>query len=654
MCGIVGLVGFPDTHALATMNRLIAHRGPDDQDEFRDPEAEFAFAMRRLSIIDLESGHQPMSNEDGTIWIICNGEIYNAPELRAHLERQGHRFATNNSDVEVLVHLYEEKGPDLLYAINGMYAFVIYDQRRQLLFGARDRMGIKPLYYWKDGNRFAFASELKALLVLPEVKRQINFQSLYHYLTLLYVPGEASMIQDVYRLPPAHYFTYDLRERRLAQECYWSLDFRQECHYDEAEWAEKLRVELRQAVKRWTLSDVPIACSLSGGLDSSAVVGLLAEMGYPKFKTYTLGFIGPHEQAWDERGRARQVAERWGTDHREINLHPDELLEDLVAMVWYLDEPYGGGLPSWYVFREMGREVKVALTGSGGDELFGNYGKFAIYEQNPALRTTLALRGFSKAVLDALGGMSRPFAWMANQLPSAWRVIGQGRAVSQLPAMLREPFGHYYYANAFYLSDADKRDAVLQKAGQMKNTSTYLQELYDKLRVGSVRNNLAAVDFRTQLAEEFLLMTDRFSMAHALEARVPLLDHKLVETVYRIPPGIRTRVGDLKYLFKRAVGDLLPPGLIDAPKSGFVIPVELWLRGALRPLVEHLLHPERLKQQGIFQPRLYERWVRPHLAGQANFTWQIWAMVMFQLWHVVYIEQDCHHVPGFGWKDLLK
>ncbi len=292
MCGIVALTGFGKTAEVAAVADLLSHRGPEDAGQFVDLQGDVALAMRRLSIIDLEGGHQPMTNEDGNVWVVANGEIYNAPDLRPGLEARGHRFATNNSDTEVLLHLYEERGLNLLEDLNGMYAFVIYDQARQLLFGARDRLGIKPLYYWCGAGRFACASELKALLLLPDVARQVNRQSLYHYLTLLYVPDEASILQDIYRLPPGHRFVYNLRNRELSIDGYWQPQFDTQEDFSEGEWVEQLRAGLRTAVSRWTLSDVPIACSLSGGLDSPALVGLLAELGYPRNPDLYPGLCG--------------------------------------------------------------------------------------------------------------------------------------------------------------------------------------------------------------------------------------------------------------------------------------------------------------------------------------------------------------------------
>jgi asparagine synthase (glutamine-hydrolysing) len=650
MCGIVGIAGQHERQWVQRMNATITHRGPDDHGEHQSPDGLVSLAMRRLSIIDLYSGHQPMHNEDNTIWIVLNGEIFNAPEIRPWLVERGHRFTTSNADTDVLLHLYEEKGTSLLEDLNGMFAFVLHDQKRNLLFGARDRMGIKPLYYWTSNGRFAFASELKSLLTLPFIDREIDQQSLFHYMTLLYVPDEASIIKGVHRMPPAHSFSYDLKSQQVTLQKYWQPRFAAVEHRSEDDWAKYLRLELGSAVKRWTLSDVPIACSLSGGLDSSSIVGLLAEQGYPKIKTYSLGFVGEGEESWNEIDLARQVARRWGTEHHEIVLKPEELLSDLVSMVWHLDEPYGGGLPSWYVFREMSRDVKVGLTGTGGDELFGNYGKFRVYEAQQLVRASIALRRWSQRSVDSLANFITPLAALTNQIPPHCHWLGRGRLVSQWPQIWKEPVGPNYYANFDYFSDQSKRANVLQvRNGTLQDTATYLQNLYDDSDTHDVRNGLAAVDFRTQLAEEFLFMTDRFSMAHSLEARVPFLDHVLVEEVFSIPSSTRTKDGDLKYLFKRAIADLLPAELLTARKRGFVIPIKLWLRRELRPLVERLLNPKRLDQQGLFHSKFYNLFVLPHLEGQADFTGQVWAALMFQLWYVVFIEQQQTEAPAYDW-----
>lgn len=652
MCGIAGIAGKQDSSWLGRMNSVVEHRGPDDAGEYRDPETDVALAMRRLSILDLSSGHQPMANADQTVWIVYNGEIYNSPEIRQRLVNKGCAFKTDNSDTEVLLHLYEEKQEAMLDELNGMFAFVIYDQKRKRLFGARDRVGIKPFYYAEQSGLFAFASELKSLLTLPTIDRELDFQSLYHYMTLLFVPGERTIFSRIKRLPPGHYFAFDLSSRELSIRRYWKLKTdRAEHNRSEAEWAEIIRHELREAVRRWTLSDVPVGCSLSGGLDSTTVVGLLSEMGYGPIKTYSLGFASQDEAAWNELHLARKVAERFQTEHREIILQPEDLLNDLVPMVWHLDEPYAGGLPSWYVFRMMAEEVKVGLTGTGGDELFGNYGKFSPFEVSPILRMAANHPGLARAGANLPSFMWASWRKAVDLIPVSSR---QKDRLSQLGDICRAPFGSHYYANQVYLNDTSKHASVFNgKFSELEETAAYLERLFSEAHTDSFRDGVAYVDFQTQLPEEFLMMTDRFSMAHSLEARVPFLDHEFIETVFRIPAATRTRSGDLKYLLKSAVGDLLPPDLLSAPKKGFVIPITLWLRDRLRPLAEKLLSPERLKQQGIFRPAFYSSYVTPHLEGRADYTWQVWAALMFQLWHVVFVEQGAVEKPSYSWRDLV-
>jgi len=654
MCGIAGFAGFENPGLLDQMKGLMSHRGPDDHGVYHDPAAKVSLGMQRLSILDLEGGHQPMSSADGRFWIVFNGEIFNAPALRQELEAKGRRFRTRNSDTEVLLHLYETEGQRMLERLNGMFAFVIHDRERNLLFGARDQLGIKPFYYFSRGGRFAFASELKCLLALPDLHREVDPQSLFHYLTLLYVPDEASILRGINRLPPAHSFEFSLATGQLRTQPYWEPRFDQGSARTPEEWQIMIRGELGAAVKRWTLSDVPIACSLSGGIDSSGVVGLLSEAGYSRIKTYSLGFVGHGESDLNETGLARQVAEKWGTEHHEFFLEPEALLDDLVQMVWHLDEPYAGGLPSWYVFREMARDVKVGLTGTGGDELFGNYGKASRYERSWLLNACLRLRFSSPQIASECAKALRPVAQLTNAIPASWPWFGKGRAFSKLPNLLQEPFGQHYYALNDYFSDDQKRSLVLELVQtELQPTSSYLQGLFDRTGTSDLRNGLASVDIRTQLAEEFLFMTDRFSMAHSLEARVPFLDQELVAKVLGIPSSMRADPMAPKQLLRQAVADLLPPDLLTAPKRGFVIPAELWLRQKLRPLVEYLLAPKRLRKQAIFRPQIYESLVRPHLDGQASHTWQVWSLLMFQLWHVVFIESRSLEKPAWSWRDLI-
>lgn len=606
MCGIAALAGTGRFELVPGLLEPMVHRGPDDSGTYLDHENGAALAMRRLSIVDLSGGHQPMSNEDDSVWVVCNGEIYNSPAIRASLEAKGHRFKTRNSDIEVLLHLYEEKGQDMLHDLNGMYAFALLDRKRKLLFGARDRLGIKPLYYSLKDGALALASELKNLLSLPWVGRAIEPSSLRHYLGLQFVPGPESIFRDISKLPAGHAFTFDLATKEFTSRRYWDLDFTRRPPAEAsrpADLAALVRSQFEEALERWTLSDVPIACSLSGGIDSTAIVGILAKRGHGTIRTYSLGFSGADGADYDELALARKVAEQWSTEHHELILEPRKLLGDLERMVWHLDEPYGGGLPSWYVYEFIGRDCKVAMTGTGGDELFGNYEKWGTHERPLAARLVRFLRHGQ--------GLSSP--------------------ARELRAALRHPNGHFYNR---YFSDAAV-ETLLDGVGgaPAEGTEALIQSLWDMASVHGPRNAAAFVDFHMQLPEEFLLVCDRFSMAHCVEARVPFLDHEFVEFVMSIPPGVRTRKGDLKYLLKEAVKDVLPPDLLSERKRGFVLPLKEWTRGELREPIREALEPGALRRQGIFSRTAWERVVKPHLDGERDLTQQVWTLYMFQLWH---------------------
>jgi asparagine synthase (glutamine-hydrolysing) len=548
--------------------------------------------MRRLAIIDIAGGNQPMQTEDGRYWLIFNGEIVNSPELRRELEAAGERFFSDHSDTEVVLRLIRRHGLKALPRLNGMFAFALYDSLEGVLTIARDRFGIKPLYYSQSGGAFAFASEMKSLLTLPFIGRDVNRQSLFHYLSLMYVPGPDTIIEDVQKLEAGHFLVYRLADKSLRVERWWYLRFEANDAVPASEWPERIRATLGDAVNRWMLSDVPVACSLSGGLDSSSIVGLLAERGQ-KVSTYSLGFVANREADWNELPLAAEVARKWGTIHHELVMDPASLLADLGRMVWHMDEPYGGGLPSWAVFKQMSEDVKVGITGTGGDELFGNYGKW------------IGIEG----------------RWYNRPAPTATN------------------FRRHFFDRYYYFPDAAKRE-VLTGSAPLADTSALLFEHYENAIGSGPRDFCASTDIRTQLADEFLTMTDRFSMAHSLEVRPPFLDNELVDLVSTIPAGRRTRARDLKGLLRDAVAPVLPPALLTAPKKGFVIPLKLWMRNELRPLVDRLLSPERLARQGIFSPELYARHVLPHLESREDRTTRVWGLLMFQMWHMQFVESD--------------
>ncbi|MEO5355841.1 MAG: asparagine synthase (glutamine-hydrolyzing) [Nitrospirae bacterium YQR-1] len=584
------------------MNALQAHRGPDDEGTYADNANLVYLSMRRLAIIDIAHGKQPMTDETGNYTIVFNGEIFNSPELRVQLQSRGYKFTTKNSDTEVLLTLYQDMSVQMLSKLNGMFAFVIYDKKRGVIFGARDRVGIKPFYYTLKGGAFSFASELKSLLALDYVSKDIDFNSLYHYVSLQFVPAPNSIFNDIKKLPAGHFFTYTLSSRSLDVQRYWRLDVNNTEDRTEAQWLEIVQEKLREAIRRWTLSDVPLACSLSGGLDSSAIVAHLSEAGAGNLRTYSFGFTGQEGKELNELPLAAMVAKRYDTIHHEVTIESDTLIEDIDSMVWHLDEPYGGGLPSWYVYKIISNDVKVCLTGTGGDELFGNYEKYLIYERSALYRHLRALR-------DSAGQ----------------------NVLKQIRDALNYPFGHFYHR---YFSDAAKDSLVFdKKAPADESTEQLIENLRRASGTKSARNGVAYIDFQLQLPEEFLLVTDRFSMAHSLEARVPFLDHELIETVFKMSPQIRTGGGMMKSFLKKLLTDMLPPEVITGRKRGFVLPIELWMRNKLKPLLHQYFSPSYIKEQGIFSLDLYTKIAAPHIAGKANFTHQIWTLLMFQLWH---------------------
>jgi asparagine synthase (glutamine-hydrolysing) len=602
MCGIVGIVARKPEEDLRRwldgMNAIQFHRGPDSGGVFVDPDVGLALGMRRLAIIDAEGGLQPMRSGDSRHTLVYNGEIMNAPELRRQLEARGEVFATDHSDTEVLLALLRHYGIAGLERLNGMFAFALYDAKTRTVTLGRDRFGIKPLYFTRKYGTFAFASEMKSLLQLPFVTRDVNTQALHHYLSLMYVSGAPAIIDGIERLGAGQALVYHLSSGSLDITTWWRPRFEADPSLDARELPNLIRDSLRKAVRRWSLADVPVACSLSGGLDSSAIVGALSEAGQPP-ATFSLGFAGDREEQWNELPLAAAVSRKWGTEHHELVMKPADLLNDLGKMVWHMDEPYGGGLPSWAVFKHMSQSVKVGMVGSGGDELFGNYGKWI--------------------------GLERRFPWLGE------------------PDVSLERFRSRFFESFYYFPDHEKQ-RVTRGSGSLEDTASLLYHHY-KSAHGRIRDRCATTDIETQLADEFLAMTDRFSMAHSLEARPPFLDNELFDLVRRIPPSIRTARRDLKGLLRQAVAPLLPVELLNAPKKGFVIPLKLWLRGELRSLVEQALSPDRLRRQGIFEPSLYERHVKPHLDGEADLTTRVWGLLMFQLWHRQFVEGTAAGVP---------
>lgn len=605
MCGIVGSIGLGTPERLKRMNQLQYHRGPDEEGVYWDNEAKVGLAMRRLGIVDLTSGSQPMYNEDKSIVIVFNGEIFNAPDLRKKLLQNGHKFVSKNSDTEVIVHLYEEKGKAMLQELNGMFAFLIWDSNKRIVLGARDYAGMKPLYYAKEGQAILFASELKCIVGSGDFKGSLDMQSVSDFLSLQFIPAPRTIYENVKKLGAGEAFVYNVSEEKFDIFQYWSIkeSFRNN-YFKKNEVKHIIRNELEQAVSRWKMSDVPTACLLSGGIDSAALVGLLSQQGTDRLNTFTLGF--ENEDGIDERNLASVIAKKYDTNHTEVVISADDLLHELNFMIDALDEPYAGGIPSWYMYKMIGKKYKVAFTGVGGDELFGNYGKWIRYEN------------------------------IVARLQCYLKELKRGAGVAEL---LEHPYGSIYHK---YIPEKMKQQILLKHGGQKYFSVNERYELLLKDKeVDTWKNVIPYIDFGMQLPDEFLFMTDRFSMAHSVEARTPFLDKNFIQTVFSIEPNVRTNSKMLKETFIEAVKDILPQEIINAPKKGFVIPYQRWMRNNMKELVSYYFSEEFLIKQGIFEKNMRETLLEPFMKGKSQYTPFIWNIFMFQLWydtHKVYIK----------------
>ena len=611
MCGICGIVRGDgravDPALLGAMSTALFHRGPDSAGEVVLGEA--GLAARRLAIIDLEGGDQPIANEDGRIVVVQNGEIYNHAELRAELEAAGHRFRTPHSDTEVLVHLYEQHGPRFAERLRGMFAVAVWDSERRRLVLARDRFGIKPLYY-RDGADFAFASELKALRALPDVSREVDLDALEAFLAFNAIHGPRTIYRDVRKLPPGHVLVREEGAARIERYA----DDRPALEHRDEPWealSDELRERLRDSVRAHLVSDVPVGVLLSGGVDSSALAALAAEHG--RVSTFSIGF---EEKSFSEVELARTIARRYGTDHHELVVEPDaaELLPTIAAA---FDEPFAdsSALPTYLVSQLAAQHVKVALSGEGGDELFGGYETY--------VADTLAMR---------TGGAARLLSPLAEALPS-----GSGRVpldyklkrftrAAHLPPLER----HYGWKEIF---SPDARAELLRpgRRGTEDPLDVY-RARWAETEGADTLARLQDVDRAIYLVDDLLVKTDRMSMAHSLELRVPFLDPVVAELALALPPAARVRGFAKKRLLRSAVEPLVGREIARGRKKGFSIPAAAWLRGELEPFAREVLGADRLRRQGYFEPAAVSRLIDEHVARREDHSRQLWGLLSFSLW----------------------
>jgi asparagine synthase (glutamine-hydrolysing) len=629
MCGICGILNFDpaapaDPAVLKGMADLLAHRGPDGEGFHRD--GPLGLGHRRLAIIDLsEAAAHPLPNEDETVWIVFNGEIYNFQALREELLGRGHVFRSKG-DTETILHLYEEEGPACVRRLRGMFAFALWDARRRELVLARDRLGVKPLYYWhRPGRGFAFASEPKAFLAHPEFRAEPDAAALHLYLTYQYVPSPRSAFRGVGKVPPAHVLR--VRDGQVHLERYWTLPFAPKRHGREADLAEELRGRLEEAVRLRLISDVPLGAFLSGGVDSSAVVALMARLNAGPVKTFSIGFAEPE---YDEVRYARRVAARYGTEHHEAVVRPDAVAV-LPKLVWHYNEPFAdsSAVPSFYLAEMTRRHVTVALNGDGGDEALAGY---------PRYRAARLAR-----VFDSLPAPVRQALQAAAGTLPAGRAKGfAARTQRFLRGVNLDPLRRYATWMSHFDDGLKASLCVPEFLAQAEGDGTdYLAAAFAAAGGAGAADPLdvlLAVDVATYLPEDLLVKMDIATMAFGLEARSPFLDHEVMEFAAALPPALKLRGGTGKYLLKRACADLLPRDLCRRPKMGFGMPLDHWFRHELRDLAHDTLLNARARTRGLFRPAAVARLLEEHERGRAAWQYQLWNLLVLELWFQTFID----------------
>ena len=630
MCGICGKFSFQSQEKVSEdlldrMCRQIRHRGPDDQGMY--VKGPIGLGMRRLSIIDVAGGRQPIHNEDKTVWVVFNGEIYNFQELRDDLERRGHFFLTN-SDTEVIVHAYEVYGVDFLGKLRGMFAIALWDAARQRLVLARDRVGKKPLYYTVAGGALLFGSEIKSLLQDPSVARRVDLRALDLYLTFQYVPAPLTMFQGIHKLPPAGVLLCE--NGTVKVERYWELDDTCDESLGVEECCERLRSLLRESVRLRMISDVPLGAFLSGGLDSSIVVALMAEQSRFPVKTFSIGF---EEEEFSELKYARIVAERFGTDHHELIVKPD-ITELIPKLVWHFNEPFGdsSAIPTYYLSEMTRRSVTVALSGDGGDELFAGYTKYPMFERMMAQHPLVS--SLQRAINKPLS-MIDPAMFPDGSVPS--------KLIRSLTVRTMSPEARNFYWLSYYdqffkrrLYSRDVKNLISPENAE----AFYVAQLGASKRHDPISRILMA-DFLKYLPDDLLVKVDIASMANSLEVRCPLLDHKVVEFAAGIPWSYKVRGGETKWILKKAFSGLLPPEIVNRDKQGFAIPIDRWLRTTLKGYAhETLLSGNAGGMKQYFATEFVERLLSSHMSGMADHGGKLWLLLMFAVWHQTYIEGE--------------
>jgi len=625
MCGIAGLIkdSGPDLAVVRRMTEIMAHRGPDEEGFWADQK--IALGQRRLSIIDVESGHQPMTNEDGSVVLVCNGEIYNSPSLREELVRSRHAFRTR-TDVEVILHLYEEMGPECVRKLRGMFGFAIWDAKSKTLMLARDHLGQKPLFFHHGNGAFVFASEVKGVLESGLVERRIDLEALWHYMSLRFIPDRMTLFEGVQKLPAASYLIY--RDGKVTVERYWSLDYLNKLPMEEREIEERLNELLVETVKLHLLSDVRVGAFLSGGIDSSTIAAIMAKVSDSPIPTFS---IGVKESDFNELPFARQVARRYGTEHHEWVVRAD-VVHLIPSMVWHMDEPsdpFGVGV---YLVSKLTRQhVKVALGGDGGDELFAGYDRFLgnrladSYCILPEWFRKGVMRRLAKAVPDSYGykSLAQKIRWMNDM-----SFTSRGRRYAESMSFLR--FTNEAKNRLF----TDKAESAMDQPDSTEKVLAF----FDADCVSELVDRMLYTDVMTRLPDHLLVILDRMAMAHSLEGRSPYVDYKMVEFAASIPTGLKLKGRKLKYILRRVASRYLPPELIGRRKQGFGFPLAEWMRNELSGFIRGLMDESRFIESGIFNGDEVRSVLDEHIGGKWDHNFRIWILINLEFWYRLFFE----------------
>ena len=613
MCGISGAYGIEDKKLIRSMNSKISHRGPDQEGYFFDKD--IMLGHRRLSIIDLsERGRQPMHNEDETVWVVFNGEIYNFLDIKDELEKKGHRFYSE-TDTEVIVHAYEEYGTECLKHFNGMFAFALWDANKKQLFLARDRLGVKPLHYYKDDKKFLFASEIKAILEDPTVPRKVNTDALSQFIAFEYVPAPLTMFQGIYKLPAGHYAL--LQNNQLIIKQYWNAppgEFKK----DEQTMIEETRKLLADSIQKRMISDVPLGAFLSGGIDSSTVVAMMSKHSDQPIKTFSIGFT---EQSYNESSDARLVAETFRTDHHEKIVAPESIIPIFDKLIPQIDEPFGdlSIFPTYLVSKFARTKVTVSLSGDGGDELFGGYDWYV------AQSLAKAYKYFPGKIF------LHPLIHKLPQTEKSKGIVNKAKRFVE-GYEKEEKYSHLRWMSNITVNDIK----TLLSYSIFKDPFSPLEK-YGR-ETNSLNDNMY-LDVKTYLPDDILTKVDRASMLVSLEAREPLLDYRLVEYALRIPAQYKIHGTTRKYILKKAMQGTLPQQILKKEKQGFTLPMKHWMRNELKDWVVTTLSEENLKETGFFNQEYVDRIVHQHFTKRKDNQRHIWSMLSFVLWHKKYIQK---------------